>query len=557
VATDAEILRADALALTEEGLRAIVASTFDGIAVIDRTSRIVFENRAIERMLGHSEGERILQNAFDYVHPDDLVRARATFADLVTGRVDHVRTEIRVRHKDGSYRALDSIATNLLDNPNVRGLVVVARDVTEQRLVEIERLQLLASERDARAAAEHALDQLLSLQSVAEQLSAAESPEMVASVIVTHSRLPLGAVACRVAVLDAVGKHLVNLGVEDADCAVPSEWHKFPVEAQVPMADVVRTGEALWFESLAAWSERFPSTVPRSAHLRSTAVLPVLVSGRVGGAIAWIFGEDRVFSENERLFMRVLARQCGQALDRARLYQAVGERERRLHDLVRRLLAGHEEERRRVAYELHDGLAQVAAGAHQHLQVLASRYPPESAEQREELNRAIELAQRTVREARNLISGLRPTVLDDFGLARAMHVEIEAMAAEGWQVSFDERLGTTRLPQPIEIALFRALQEALSNVRKHAGETRVHVALRRRGGAVHLSVRDWGRGFRQGDGRQYDSSRGSHVGLVGMHERVSLLGGRCVIRARPGHGTVVDVNVPLPELSRANSDVPS
>jgi signal transduction histidine kinase len=109
----------------------------------------------------------------------------------------------------------------------------------------------------------------------------------------------------------------------------------------------------------------------------------------------------------------------------------------------------------------------------------------------------------------------------------------------------------------MEIALFRALQEALSNIRKHAGEARVHVALRRRSGAVQLVVRDWGRGFNQYDGRQSESSRGSHIGLLGMHERVGLLGGRCVIRSWPGRGTTIEVSVPLPELARAHADVPS
>jgi signal transduction histidine kinase len=137
-----------------------------------------------------------------------------------------------------------------------------------------------------------------------------------------------------------------------------------------------------------------------------------------------------------------------------------------------------------------------------------------------------------------------------------MHVEVEAMAADGWDVTFDERLGAARLPQPIEIALFRALQEALSNIRKHAGATRVHVTLRREG-QVQLIVRDWGRGFSQRDGRQAGGDRGTHIGLEGMHERVSLLNGRCVVRSRLGRGTTVDLSVPLSELGQAHADVQS
>src|SRR5262249_43342609 len=249
--------------------------------------------------------------------------------------------------------------------------------------------------------------------------------------------------------------------------------------------------------------------------------------------------------EPELLFRRLLARQCGQALDRARLYQELAEREQRLADLVRRLLASQEEERRRLAYELHDGIAQVATAAHQHLQVLATRLPLESTEQREELQHGLHLAQRTVHEARHLIRGLRPTVLDDFGLARALLAEVEAMRSDGWDISVDERLGSGRLPPTIETALYRVVQESLTNIRKHAGKGRVQVSLRRHGQTVRLVVRDWGRGFTVRPRERQDPARGAHVGLEAMEERISLLSGQFAIRSRPGRGTTIDVTVPV------------
>src|SRR5438045_1331658 len=126
-----------------------------------------------------------------------------------------------------------------------------------------------------------------------------------------------------------------------------------------------------------------------------------------------------------------------------------------------------EEERHHVAYELHDGLAQVAASAHQHLQAFASHYRPRSLSARRELDRALELAQLSVKEARRLIAGLRPTVLDDFGLATALRLQVEAYRADGWMVTYDETLGPERLPPTLETTLFSVAQEALTNVRKH------------------------------------------------------------------------------------------
>jgi signal transduction histidine kinase len=220
----------------------------------------------------------------------------------------------------------------------------------------------------------------------------------------------------------------------------------------------------------------------------------------------------------------------------------IAERERRLQDLVRRLQVAQEEERRRVAYEIHDGLAQVAASAHQHLQTFADYHVPDSANERAALERTVDLVQRTVREARRLIAGLRPTVLDDFGLAQALRLEVEALRGEGWQVTYEEDIGDTRLPSQIETALFRVAQEALTNIRKHAGRARVSVSLDLQDDSVRLEVRDSGRGF----GPAHERPRpGERVGLLSMQERVALLRGRCAVKSQPGQGTQVIAEVPL------------
>ncbi len=226
-----------------------------------------------------------------------------------------------------------------------------------------------------------------------------------------------------------------------------------------------------------------------------------------------------------------------------RLARRDAEREGRLQDLVRRLILAQEEERRRIAYDVHDGLAQVAAAAHQHLEAFAARYRSRSPGRQAQLLQARALAQRSVQEARRVIAGLRPTALDDFGLATALRIELDALRADGWEVAYDERLGG-RLAPLVETALFRVAQEALSNVRKHAGTRRVRVSLRRGRGTVCLEVRDWGRGFRAGHGAG-GARPGERVGIPGMQERISLLGGRCAVRSHLGAGTRVIATVPL------------
>jgi signal transduction histidine kinase len=137
-------------------------------------------------------------------------------------------------------------------------------------------------------------------------------------------------------------------------------------------------------------------------------------------------------------------------------------------------------------------------------------------------------------------------VLDDFGLATALRLQVERLSEEGLRTTYEETLGGGRLPEVVETTLFRVAQEALTNVRKHSRADRVHVAVGRRGQALCLQVRDWGRGFAADDvSEEADSS--DRVGLASMHERVALLGGRLEINSKPGAGTVVVAEVPLQE----------
>jgi PAS domain S-box-containing protein len=207
-----------------------------------------------------------------------------------------------------------------------------------------------------------------------------------------------------------------------------------------------------------------------------------------------------------------------------------------------------EAERRRVAYDLHDGLAQVAVSLHQHLQTFADDYPPPSPPAAGALAGILDLAQRTVREARQLIAGLRPTVLDEAGLANAIHLQLDRLRDEGWTISFDEALGAERLPAAVETALFWVAQEALTNIRKHAGVREAHITLLREDAVVRLEVVDLGCGF-DSSVPMRPARSGERIGLLGMRERIALLGGVFLIESQPGKGTRLTVTVQLAALA--------
>ena len=237
--------------------------------------------------------------------------------------------------------------------------------------------------------------------------------------------------------------------------------------------------------------------------------------------------------------------------DTLSLMAQIGLRGRLPRDLVGRMLAAQEEERRQVAYEVHDGLAQTAFAAQQLLENFAEKHPPASAPAAQELTRCLELIRQVVDESRAVIGQLRPTALDDLGPAYAIRSQVDALRSEGWEVDYEETLGDERLSAPVETALFRVAQEALTNVRKHAGTTRVRVRLGRVGREVRLRVRDWGHGLPEtGDGY---AAAGERIGLYGMQERVMLLGGEFEICGRPAAGTLVVARIPLPESAEEGS----
>ena len=418
----------------------------------------------------------------------------------------------------------------------------------------------LKSTRRARRLDDHDLDllQLLAAQLAAVIESAHLHEQLQRSLDALLALHEAGQVLGASLEADAIGQRLLDIAgrVSGLDAAVISL--RAGAQPQAPLRvwqtlgpetgwRAAQRAQAVRAARRAAAASGQPRLVRLRGRVRSAAravwCVPLRVQDRVLGVLE-AYGPESLAEEATGEILGSLALQAASALENARLYRELGEREHQLQTLVGRLLVAQEEERRRVAYDVHDGVAQVAASTHQHLQAYARYHRPRSPAARLDLERALEMARRTVGEARRVIADLRPTVLDDFGLSTALRRQVDALRAEGWQVSYEEALGPERLPPAVETALFRVAQEALTNVRKHAGTTRVHLSLRRKGRAVRLEVQDWGQGFRPTAPRDA-AGPGERVGLPGMQERVALLGGRCRVQSRPGAGTRVVAEVPL------------
>lgn len=213
-----------------------------------------------------------------------------------------------------------------------------------------------------------------------------------------------------------------------------------------------------------------------------------------------------------------------------------------LETLSRRMVRQHEEERRRLSLELHDETAQVFAAVKMQLGVVRERVEPEMAQT---LDRALALVDEGMRGIRNVTNDLRPSLLDDLGLLPALRSLVTDFAERrGVNVSLDAPGALPPLSDEAEVALFRALQEALSNVARHAGKAPAHVEIQLTGRDLVLRVADRGPGF-DGESSLAVLEAEGHLGLAGMRERITALGGEVVVKSSPGSGFVVMIRIPV------------
>ena len=223
----------------------------------------------------------------------------------------------------------------------------------------------------------------------------------------------------------------------------------------------------------------------------------------------------------------------------ARAAVAVDLSRRVARDALRRVVSGQELERQRLARELHDETGQALTSILLGLKAVEEARDVNGMRAAAEQLRELVVA--TLQDVRRLAVELRPKALDDFGLAAALERLTNTFAeSTGIEVELEAGLGEQRLPSDLETTLYRIVQEALTNVVKHAHARKVSIVLMRRGSRVTALIEDDGEGF------DLEQMRDEGVGLLGMRERVQVLDGRIKLESSPGVGTTLAVEVPLP-----------
>ena len=276
------------------------------------------------------------------------------------------------------------------------------------------------------------------------------------------------------------------------------------------------------------------------------ATVPLISKSQVLGTLNVACTDADCLSDEDLQLLGAIGRQLGVAVENARLWEEVRQKEAARGQLLEKIITAQEEERKRIARELHDETGQALASLMVRLRNVEKT--PTSGETHQQLQELREVLAATLDRVRHLAFDLRPSVLDDMGLAAALR---------RYAQEYQERFGITvevqtvgldgqRLTPEVETSIYRIIQEAMTNATKYADCTHISVLLQVRRNQLFVIVEDNGRGFDVQQVFREEAGR-SKLGLYGMKERAELIGGYLDIESQPGEGTTIYLRMPLSE----------
>jgi PAS domain S-box-containing protein len=470
----------EALGRSHDELRAIYDGMFDGLIILDIASkRVVKVNPSICRMLGYSEEELCSMSLADFHPPAEIPRALQRIEARVEGAFTG-RATAPVLRKDGNVLIVD-ITSNILEYRGRPCLAGFFRDMTVQRRAAED---LRASEERFRVAFE-------------------EAPVGIIMVIANGMLTRVNRTFCQLS--GYTEDELIGMSIFD-----------------LTYPDDRTHSEALSRRLLAG---EIPSFAMDKRYLKKDG-------GHFWAQISAAAIHDR---EGRVLFALGIIEDL---TERKKAQEAV-ERE---HRSLEHMLQASDHERRLIAYDIHDGLAQELAGTIMQLQMYAHARETSPHDAAKPFDAAIKMLEASYAECRRLISGVRPPILDEFGVAAAVaHLVYDPSYDQGLRVQLRNRVRFKRLAPIVENVIYRIVQEGLTNARNHSKSRNVLVSLVQRGDRLRVKIRDWGVGF------DPTTSHKNRFGIEGIRQRARLMGGTCSIKSKPGKGTRILVELPVLE----------
>ncbi|MBI4317579.1 MAG: GAF domain-containing protein [Chloroflexi bacterium] len=310
--------------------------------------------------------------------------------------------------------------------------------------------------------------------------------------------------------------------------------------------DVFASGRSRVVSDISSACPRMKRSADAVDNLQAGVCVPIISKDAPLGVLHVAGPGAYPFSEEQLSILRSIGHQIGVAVENARLWEELRQREALRTHLLERIIAAQEDERRRIARELHDDMAQGLTVLLMNLEAAEIAIPPELGEVRRQLARTRDLLSGSLAEVRRLIVDLRPLALDSLGLAPAIRWYAEHRL-DPLDVDVDvQGIGLDRRLAPlVETTVFRIVQEAINNVAKHSHANTMRIEIQQTDGFISILASDDGSGF---DVERVIAKVGTElggVGLLGMQERAALLGGSVHVESAPGQGTRVLARIPI------------
>ena len=521
-----------------DDLRAVIDAISDELVVIDVQDQIIRQvNRAVKET--HPEFNTVIGRSFYEVYPCENPKTnngcKCPIPDVLQSGNSVQVTHVHPGEAPDESRYLDIVASPMRDaDGEITRVVELIRDVTEEkrmkeslirRNIQLGILNAIATTVNQSLNLEdilsRALDEVLRLTAVD-----------VGAVFLQADMLSKLELAAYVGLSEEAARLAAQMGMLDGSCG-----------------GVVDKGEVVLVPDLALYRGRRARSLKRE-RLTSLMHVPLMAKGSVLGSMCVGTRTKHQFSEEECEMLTAIGSQIAVAIENARLYAEVQQKEHIRGELFRKAINAQEDERKRIARELHDDTSQNLTA----LLFLAEEAleMDQIEEARLRLDRMQTLVKLTLDGVHKVIFDLRPSMLDHLGLVPALRWYADSrLIPREVRVEIKENSKPRRLPPEVETALFRVVQEAINNVARHAAARNVRIEFEFSDESVRVEVEDDGIGFDLNSSQMISPENGRGLGLMGMQERIELLGGEIIVETNPGLGTLLIIHVPISEGSMA------
>ncbi|MBI3244295.1 MAG: PAS domain S-box protein [Chloroflexi bacterium] len=529
-----------ALRESERRFREMLADLQLIAVMLDLEGRVTFCNDYLLTLTGWQRAEALGQDWFAMFVPGERGEVRQTFVAALSAGGVSAHYENPILTKSGEQRDILWNNTMLRDTAgNVIGTASIGEDITERKQAEEEQARLHEQ-------IQRRLKELTAIHRAGRQLQKLLSPEALAQEVIRVLEEVLDYEYGAALLIEEATGRLLPFAVSDKGLGPAYvEADRVYIESHQIRPGwgitgwVAQTGQSICVGDV----RQEPHYYSMRDDIRSELCVPLRVSNKVIGVINIETARLNAYTSADQNVLETVATQIATAIQNVRLFDELRESRERLQALSKQLLEAQEAERRRIARELHDELGQALTALKLSLQSL-ERAPAAGLEP--QIQESIDIVEHALQQVRNLSVELRPSLLDDLGLVPALRWHLDRYTQRtGTAVHFMADPATGRPPPEIETVCFRVTQEALTNVARHAQAGQVWVDLRQSGDELRLTIRDDGTGFEARAARAR-AARGGSFGLLGMEERVLLIGGKIEIDSVPGEGTEIKISFPLP-----------